>query len=55
MTFDKAFDFALWSEEKLQEFVDRLYTSQMERELQRMARKELDKKLRLAKAWRNRE
>lgn len=41
------FNFLFWSDGKLRWFLDRLYTSQMERELQKMAQKELDARLKL--------
>jgi hypothetical protein len=48
------YQFERWSERSLQEFIDQPANNAMERELQRMAKNELDHKLKMAKVWRRR-
>lgn len=44
MSLDEVFNFPIWTDAELEAFVSRLYTSQMERELQNMARREIERR-----------
>ncbi len=44
MSLDEVFNFSVWTDAELEAFVNRLYTSQMERELQNMARREIERR-----------